>query len=427
MMSIRAHWIACSLYNSLVIAPILLLAQTAAGHALNEFQKITASDAGAGDHFGHSVAISSNTAIVGASLDGAGSAYLYRETSGTWSQVARLIANDRASNDRFGTSAAISGSTAVVSAYLDDHVAANAGSAYVFRNNGGSAWNQIAKLVANDAAENGFFGWSVALSGNTIIAGAPGDDDTAPLSGAAYVFRESTPGTWGQVAKLTASDAAESDLFGWSVALSGNTAIIGALNGVGAAYIFQENGFGTWSQVAKLTANDAAAGDFFGTSVDIESGMAVVGAIFGNAGMGAAYVFEDFGSGMWSQVATLSANDAADIAGFGVSVALSDNKVLVGAEGDNDDPGSAYVFSKNGLNIWQQMSKLTASDGANGDSFGGAVALSGNLALVGASLDDDAGNASGTAFLFQVPEPGTFFLSLVLALGLLAFERRRWD
>ena len=214
---------------------------------------------------------------------------------------------------------------------------------------------EVAKLTASDAAAFDFFGESVSISGDTALVGAPLDDDAGSDSGSASVFVRSGT-TWTQQAKLTAGDAAALDQFGESVSISGDTAVVGAFGdddaGVnsGSAYVFVRSGT-TWTQQAKLTASDAAAGDQFGRSVSI-----------------------------------------------------SGDTALVGAVGDDDagsDSGSAYVFVRSGT-TWTQQSKLTAGDAAAFDFFGFSVSISGDTVLVGAQGDDDAGTASGSAYIFEL-------------------------
>ena len=279
---------------------------------------------------------------------------------------------------------------------------------------------QVVKLAADDAAEFDLFGASVALSGTTALVGAIFDDDAGSASGSAYVFErdQGGAGNWGQVAKLTADNAAEDDQFGRSVALSGTTALVGAGldddagSDFGSVYVFErdQGGAGNWGQVAKITADDAAAGDRFGWSVALNGTTALVGAYLdGDAGsdFGSVYVFErDQGeAGNWGQVAKLTADDAAASDFFGVTVALSGTTALVGAWRDDDagsDSGSAYVFERDqgGAGNWGQVAKITADDAAAGDEFGTSVALSGTTILVGALGDDDAGSGSGSAYVF---------------------------
>jgi hypothetical protein len=204
-------------------------------------------DGAGGDQFGFSVALSGNVAVVGSVNDGdngpgSGSAYIFQYNGSAWEQQAKLIADDGSDLDKFGFSVSISGSAAAVGAYGDDDNGSNSGSAYIFRF-GGSVWEQEAKLTADDAASGDWFGYSVSISGNAVIAGAREDDDHGSSSGSAYVFRYDHS-TWDQAAKLMASDGARGDLFGDAVSLDGNVAVIGAFqdndNGTdsGSAYVF---------------------------------------------------------------------------------------------------------------------------------------------------------------------------------------------
>ena len=227
-----------------------------------ELAKLLASDGTAAELFGYSVAISGDTAAIGAfhdndNGDDSGSAYIFRFNGSSWVQEAKLLASDGADDDWFGYSVAISGDTAVVGAYGDDDNGNLSGSAYIFRFNG-SSWVQEAKLLASDGAEGDWFGFSVAISGDTAVVGAYGDDDNGDLSGSAYIFRFDGS-SWIQEAKLLASDGAMGDYLGLAVAISGDTAAIGAYhdddNGddSGSAYIFRFNG-SSWVQEAKLLA-----------------------------------------------------------------------------------------------------------------------------------------------------------------------------
>lgn len=324
-------------------------------------------------------------------------------------QQTRLVAADGAEHDRFGSAIALSGDTALVAARSADPGGRDSqGAVYVFTRDGGT-WKQRAKLVAEDGDASDQFGWSVTLSGDTALVGALRADAGR---GAAYVFVHDD-GTWRQQAKLVARDGSKEDRFGWSVALSGDTALVGAAltdvgddPGRGAAYVFRRSG-GTWRQQAKLMASDGAAGDRFGESVALAGDTALVGASFavvdGNLEQGAAYVFARDGREGWSQQAKLIAADGAELDGLGGSVALSGDTALVGAEvadADHKDEGAAYVFARDG-GTWYQRAKLAADDGARGDAFGISVALSDDTALVGANTAAVDGDARpGAAYLF---------------------------
>jgi len=322
--------------------------------------KLTASDAAAGDSLGVSVAVSGDTAVVGAHGDdgSAGSAYVFVRSGGAWTEQQKLTASDADTGDQFGRSVAVSGDTAVVGAYTDDTSAgSNAGSAYVFVRSGG-AWTEQQKLTASDAVENDELGWSVAVSGDTVVAGAWFDDTPAGTSaGSAYVFVRSG-GAWTEQQKLTASDAAANDQLGSSVAVSGDTVVAGATGDTtaagqlaGSAYVFVRSG-ATWTEQQKLTASDAAAFDVFGIAVAVSGDTVVAGAFFDDTPAG-------------------------------------------------QNAGSAYVFVRSG-GVWTEQQKLTASDATAFDVFGGVVAISGDTAVVGAHVDDIPGKANaGSAYVFM--------------------------
>ena len=376
----------------------------------DELPRLTASDAAAGDEFGVSVAVSGETAVIGAHKDDSlrGSAYVFvRAASGSWTRQGKLIASDAAAEDYFGLSVAVSGDIAVVGAYGDDDAGDQSGSAYVFVRSG-SVWSQQAKLTASDAAAGDYFGTSVAVSGETALIGANGDDEVGQRSGAAYVFVQSE-GIWSQQAKLTASDATALDRFGYSVAVSGNTAIIGADEDCdagdksGSAYVFTRDGTGSWTQQAKLNASDAAAYDHFGSSVAVSGYTTVIGAPSGDRGCGTAYVFTRDPSGSWTQQAKLTASDAAVERWFGCSVTASGDLALIGAATWwNLAPGSAYVFTRDTSGLWKEQTKLIAWHEGLGNSFGYSVAVSGEIAVVGAHGDHSPATRAGSAYVFDL-------------------------
>ncbi len=392
--------------------------QQAIDTPLDQKAKLIADDGAAGDRFGSSIAISGNTAVISAPSDDLvavdqGSVYVFVRSGSTWTLQQKLTANDGATGDSFGHSVAISGDTIVAGAYLDD-IGANPdqGSVYVFVRNG-STWSQQQKLMADDGAAGDFFGFSVAISDNTIVAGAYQDDIGVRLNqGSAYVFARSGA-SWAQQQKLTADDGLNGDGFGYSIAISGNSVVIGTfLDTIGAnfaqgsAYIFARSG-PTWIQQQRLTADDGAATDRFGRSVAISGNTVVVGASFGdiggNAEQGAAYIYVHSGS-TWSQQQKLTANDGAANDFFSFSVTISGDTVVVGSVvddiGGNIDQGSVYVFARNG-STWNQKQKLTADDGAANDFFGGRVAIYEDLIVVGAYQDSIGVNTNqGSAYVF---------------------------
>ena len=259
------------------------------------------------------------------------------------------------------------------------------------------------KLLVGDGVADDLFGYSVSVFGDTAIIGVPYDDN---YKGSAYAFTRAADGSWSQQQKLQAGDGAIDDNFGNSVSVSGDTAVIGALGAdswAGAVYAFTRSG-GIWSQQQKLTAKEGTAtdADMFGRSValSLDGNIALVGSGFYADEQGAAYIFTRSG-GIWSQQQRLTASDGMAMDGFGCSVSLSSDggTALVGTYGDDSEQGAAYIFTRSG-GIWSQQQKLTAADGAAGDRFGLSVAVFGNTVIVGAYLDDDKGEDSGSAYIF---------------------------
>lgn len=378
---------------------------------------LKASNTAANDFFGYSVAVSGDTAVVGAcyedsnatgvngnqsdnSLSQSGAAYVFVREGTNWSQQAYLKASNTGSGDRFGASVAVSGDTIVVGAYYEDSNAAgvngdesnnsatDSGAAYVFVRSG-TTWSQQAYLKASNTGAEDYFGQTVAVSGDTVVVGAEyeasvatgingdGANNDGFACGAAYVFVRSGT-SWSQQAYLKASNTGLGDFFGHSVAVSGDTVVVGAygeasaavgVNGnqsdnsasaSGAAYVFMRSGT-VWSQQAYLKASNTGANDLFGTSAGASGGTIVVGA---------------YGE---------------DSAATGVNGDQSDNSASIS--------GAAYVFTREGTN-WSQQAYLKASNTAANDYFGYSAALSGDTAVVGAYSQDGTWIDSGAAYVF---------------------------
>jgi len=281
------------------------------GDAWVQQQKLTASDASPNDDFGYYVSLNDDTAVIGARLDDwgggvdRGSAYVFRYSGDDWIEEQRLSALDGRAGDWFGDSVSVSGDTAVVGAYGDDCESEgfDCGSAYVFHYNG-AEWVQEQKLRASDGSPNDWFGDSVSISGNAVVVGARLDECAAGGNncGSAYVFRFNG-NAWVEEQKFTASDAAPDDHFGRSVSISGNAAVVGVRSDdcadgadCGSAYVFRFDG-ATWVEERKLTAADAAPDDLFGHSVSVSAEIAVVTAVLddcdgGGSNCGSAHVFD---------------------------------------------------------------------------------------------------------------------------------------
>ncbi len=325
-----------------------------------------------------------------------------------WSQQQKILSGSAQVGQAFGRGVTISGDTVVIGAPYRDAVGIpDQGGVFFFKRNG-STWNADSTspnggvngfLTTGSASD--YFGQSVAISGDTAIVGAYGYDGVGfTNSGAAHLIIKNANNTWQINARLEANDKATNDYFGYAVALNGDTAVIGAYNknsGVGAAYVFQRDG-SSFRQTQKLTAQDAAFGDFFGISVAIEGDVIAVGAygksVNGNAGQGAAYVFaRQAPSQTFNQVARLVANDGQPADSFGIAVGVSGRSVVVGSYLDKlantNNVGSVYVFtsiSGDATGPWVgETNKFVASGAPIQDAyFGYGAAMSGTSIIAGA-------------------------------------------
>lgn len=332
-------------------------------------------------------------------------------------ELAKLAAADGTEGDEFGWSVAISGDVAVVGARHTDHSGADSGSAYVFRHDGW-VWLQEAKLLPADGGARDEFGVSAAIDGDVVIVGACFDEDNRTDSGSAYVYRyDAESSGWVEEAKLLPRDANTDERFGYSVVIRDDLALVGAPRDdargtrAGAVYVFRyDPQTSVWEQEAKLVAEDGGSWAYLGTSVAISGDAVISGApghYVGSIRCGAAYVFRyDHLEERWFQEDRLAASDRAEIDRFGRSVAISGDVAMVGAYSDDDngtDSGSAYVFryrDEEEAEYWFEATKLLPDDGAAYDDFGFAVALSGANAVIGARHDDDNGTDSGAAYVF---------------------------
>jgi len=419
----------------------------------------------ADDRLGSAVALSANTLVVGApgedgssSGDGtdnsaplSGAAYVFaRSGSGTWSQTAYLKATNAGNSDQFGSAVAISGGTIVVGAIFEDSASSDpndnsanaAGAAYVFVRDGKGGWRQQAYLKASNAEAGDRFGYSVAVSGDTIAVGAIGeasgdstnpDDNSATRAGAVYVFARDGD-SWAQQDYLKADNIDSQDEFGFSVDMSGPLIVVGAPNedgsatgvngqednlsdSAGAAYLFEKVNDNDWIQAAYLKASNSQSNDRFGSAVAISATTVVVSApdenrnatgVGGEAApvpairSGAAYVFELNEVDDWAQSAYLKASNTDTQDRFGVSVAASGDLVIVGAPFEDGrsggapssnvrpDSGAAYVYARQAGGDWVFDSYYKALNPGSGDAFGSAVDINGDIVVAAAVEEDGA-------------------------------------
>lgn len=359
------------------------------------------------DQFGHSVSIDGERMVVGAPFDQSGgssrggAAYIFDTSTGQ--MLHKVTPDDGRFNAQFGRSVAIDGDLVVMGAPLDFYEGIqSAGSAYLYN---AIAGDLIYKLYAQDAQAADLFGHSVAIDSGIIVVGAYAEDENGSNSGAAYTF-DATTGQ--QLTKLLADDGFANDQFGTSVAIDNGIVVVGSIfsdpgpSNTGAAYLFNAN---TGQQLFKLIAEDRWASDQFGKSVAINNNIVAVGAPGDDIGFtnsGSAYLF-DASTGV--QIAKLVPSDPASVAQFGWSVALNDNKVVVGIrrpETPEVSQDKAYLFD---LKSQQQIAILLPTDGTLGDRFGTAVAMTNDIIAVGASNEYDRSNDSGTAYTFSVSSP----------------------
>ncbi|MBE7551933.1 MAG: FG-GAP repeat protein [Anaerolineales bacterium] len=381
--------------------------------------KLIASDRITHDVFDR-VAIDGDTVVVGAN----NKAYVFVKPSNGWSglltETAKLIPSVVTTQYlNYGFSVAISGDTVVVGAASEN----NRGSAYIYVKPAGG-WSgtltETAKLTASDEMDLSYFGYSVAVSGDTVVAGAPGHNSTR---GAAYIFVKPAGGwvtTSTFAAKLTTSDGADNDGFADKVTLNGS-AIAASAPGDdskrGSVYVFNQPALGwvtTSTFAAKLTASDGAANDDLGYSLGFSNNTIVAGAVHHVNYNGFAYVFVKPIAG-WVTTSTFSAkliaSDRATDDKFGISTGIANDVVVIGAWSDdigpNTNQGSVYVFVKpNGgwSGLMTETTKLTALDGVANDAFGISVAVQGNLLAVGAQ-GDDSGRGSAYLFISDILNP----------------------
>ncbi len=366
-----------------------------------EMQKLLASDGEPQHYFGQSVAISGNTALIGAHFgnDDRGAAYIFARTGIRWAEQAILTAPDGAVGDQFGISVALHEDTALIGAYYANN---GMGAVYVFTRTG-ATWTFQQKLTPTDGETSGYFGVSVSLFGDTALIGA---FTWGGGMGGAYVFTR-TGTTWTGQQRLFSPTPVSPEWFGISVSLFENTALIGAVGHWttnGSAYVFSRAGT-AWSFQRKLSASDGEADDNFGYAVALYEGTALIGAYGDDDNgdqSGSSYVFTRSGS-TWSEQQKLLPSDGELGDSFGSFVALDDDAALIGAYWSEDGKGSAYAFTRAGA-TWAEQQKLSASDGVRPDWFGWSLCLSGDTALVGAYNDD---NGTGSVYAFSLDSGAT--------------------
>lgn len=383
----------------LLLGPLALLVSAASASAQCELANVAAPGAWDGAKFGQNLALDGGRLLVGSAdePDGGG-AYLFDLETGAL--LATYTAPDLAVGDAFGAAVDLAGDTVIVGSVLDDDQGKDSGAAYVFD----AATGVLrAKLVAPDGAPVDLFGIAVAVGGGRVLVGADGDDDGFVDSGSVYVFEEAT-GTL--LAKLHAPDAAPADRFGGRLALDGNRALVsawqkavGSATSAGKVYLFD---LLSGQAVHGFTASDPEGWDYFGDAIDLDGGRALVGAPRTEdlgTNSGAAYVF-DIGTG--AELAKLLPADGAAHDQFGEAVAISGDVAVVGAPFQDDvggESGSLYVFD---LAAGLEVAQLYAEAATDGDLFGISAVLEDGRGAVGASGDDAGGFDVGSVRVLAI-------------------------
>ena len=414
---------------------VLLVGQVVLSYAAPDAEgDVVPRPAGGDTNWGHSVDVDGTTLIAGYTsyVGNNGGVFILEQKGKKWDLVVQFTTPGNNTRDQYGHAVALDGDYAVVSAYEDGGKKPVAGGplgegpglVYVYERVKG--WTQMATFKPADIENNDRFGYSVDISGNTLIAGTPFHDEE---KGAVYVYKRDG-NQWKQEAKLVADDAGVKNRFGWDCAISENTIVVGAPLAAaparlsGAAYVFKRQG-DAWAQIAKVTPEDGDGGDSFGVSVDVSKSRIIVGANkdeneVKKRGSGSAYIFQLIGDAV-TQEAKLTADEPQESAGFGLTVALDVNRALVGAPSTDtkrgDDSGAAYAFLKTDAG-WVLQARVIPEKGPNeaqgltsGDNMGSAVAIDGdfgrefNLAAIGVQWDaQDGGDDAGSVYIFDTED-----------------------
>jgi hypothetical protein len=387
-----------------LILSLLVTFLTIQAQSTFEFQKLLSSTGGSNEVFGFCVDVDGDYAVIGADgySNAKGAAFIFKNIDGVWTETAVITPEDASVGDSFGISADICDNYVIVGAHGNDDNGTQCGAAYIYKRIGEN-WEEVTKLYPSDAYENQKFGIQVCLNNQYAAVSNLEDEVLGNFSGSVYIF-ERNGEIFTEKARLFPDDQAEQNYFGKSISLYDNSVIAGAPweSNHGSAYIF-ENIEENWTQTAKLTITDYEGLDNFGYSVAITDQYAIAGSIQQNEFTGSAYIFNKPETG-WvnmTESAKLTASDGAEDDTFGSSVDISNDFALVGASSQYtfNRTSSVYLF-KNENNIWNETSIFKASDGEYDDRLGFSCKLSGDTAFAGAIYDDDNGNNSGAVYVF---------------------------
>jgi len=367
------------------------------GGTMSTERKLTASDGNAGDNFSYNISQDGSYILTSANQDNdlfsnGGSAYLY--DARTLAQIHKFTPSDATANGYFGAGIKTSGSYSVIGAHGADGATNDSGAIYVFDNQDGS---ELRKLFATDGDTNDFFGFSLYIDQDLVLVGSLLDDDNGSDSGSAYIFNYLTGE---EILKLTPSDGQAGDNFGSNVSLYNDIAVIGAYqdddNGPdsGSVYLFNAN---TGEEITKITPSDGAAGDNFGFPVDIDENY-IAASAYSASNPGSVYIFDHDGN----EIRKITSKRPIINGSFGSSLSIDNGLIAIGEQNGvnqvGDNTGAAYIFD---IATGQEITKITSSDGNNADLFGNPVSLYNNQVIIGAVADDDNGSNAGAVYIYN--------------------------
>ena len=431
----------------LLLGILLLMSNLLIAQGWGQTQKIVPDDRFVGQQFGADVDIDGDYAVVGILVsNSARDAYVYEnDGAGNWIQIQKLQSPNFNQFDHFGTAVAISGDYIFVGAWgqgydvNNSNFLSSAGAVYIFKKQASGLFDFEQKIVASDREALNAFGYGIAVNDDYAIVSPVRHDfdvsgtDFLDDAGAAYIFEKDGAGTWNEVQKIVASDRAAFDYFGQiALAVDGNYIAVGSyaededengtniISSAGSAYVFERDGGGTWNEIQKVVASDRAQGEWFGWSISLDGNHLLVGSNQNNNLTGAAYVFEKDGNDVWNEVQKLTASNAVAGDRFGQDIDIDGNRIIIGAHfrdiGSPGDDGAAYIFEKD-AGIWTEIAFIYDAFNSTSEYFGFSVGISGDYALVGTYRDDEDENEqnyiqfAGATFIFDANETST--LSIV--------------
>ena len=435
--------------NGIVFIFLIFSQVTILSQNCYEDLKVVPQDREANDSFGASVAVGENYAVVGAPFHdkdelggviklGAGAAYIYQKFMGNWVFLQKIVASDRTQSDGFGWSVDIDRDRIVIGAWAADTLEGSSGgpgAVYIFKKNTSNVWIEEQKIISSDLELGDHFGASVQISNGVIAVGAYLEEHDAlggnQLSncGSAYIFTQSSTGSWTQLQKITASDRTIGDFFSLSMSLHNDVLVCGSdrrNSKAGVAYIFEKNQFGAWIETGKISSSDNGPNQYFGKSVSVDSALIVVSApsirfildqSTGRSRYGACYIFEKNSSNQWIETERLVTLDTIVNTGFASNVAVSFPYIMINSFSTTSFCGSdtvrfsgeALIYRKNNGSPSTVEKKFVASDRFTYNDFGSGIAFHNKNIFVGVkdnNTDATGGNnksRAGAAYFFTLP------------------------